>query len=89
MADHPAEFAVRQMCTALNVSPSGFYPWRKRPPSAREMANQALCKDYVPAEMTAYGMFLILTDSLVIVGTRPGRPKPRDCAATSRDRRNR
>jgi putative transposase len=45
IADHPAEFAVSQMCTALNVSASGYYAWRKRPPSAREMANQALFKD--------------------------------------------
>jgi putative transposase len=45
IADHQAEFAVRPMCTALNVSPSGYYAWRKRPPSAREMANQALFKD--------------------------------------------
>jgi transposase InsO family protein len=33
------------MCTALTVSPSGYYAWRKRPPSAREMANQALFQD--------------------------------------------
>jgi len=45
IADHQTDFAVRQMCTALNVSPSGYYAWRKRPPSAREMANQALSKD--------------------------------------------
>jgi hypothetical protein len=32
---------------------------------------------------------LILTDSLVTVGTRPGRPKPRDCVANFRDRQNR
>lgn len=45
IADHQAEFAVRQMCTTLTVSPSGYYAWRKRPPSAREMANPALFKD--------------------------------------------
>jgi putative transposase len=28
----------------LGVSPSGYYAWRKRPPSAREMANQELLK---------------------------------------------
>lgn len=36
------EFPVRRMCQVLNVSPSGYYAWRKRPPSAREMANQEL-----------------------------------------------
>jgi transposase InsO family protein len=32
------------MCKALNVSPSGFYAWRSRPVSAREMANRELVK---------------------------------------------
>ncbi len=45
IADHQAEFAVSQMCPALKVSPSGYYAWRTRPPSAREMANQALFQD--------------------------------------------
>jgi len=45
IADHQTDFAVSQMCTVLEVSPSGYYAWRKRPPSAREMANQALFKD--------------------------------------------
>ena len=30
------------MCEVLDVSPSGYYAWRGRPPSKREMANQAL-----------------------------------------------
>jgi len=30
------------MCQVLNVSRSGYYAWRKRPPSVREMANQEL-----------------------------------------------
>jgi transposase InsO family protein len=32
------------MCKALNVSPSGYYVWRTRPISAREMANRELVK---------------------------------------------
>ena len=36
------EFPVRDLCKALNVSPSGYYAWRTRPVSAREMANQQL-----------------------------------------------
>jgi putative transposase len=35
-------FPVRRMCNELDVSPSGYYAWRERPPSAREMANQEL-----------------------------------------------
>ena len=57
IADHQTEFAVRQMCTALNVSPSGYYAWRKRPPSAREMANQALFKDIQTVYDDNHGLY--------------------------------
>ena len=39
---HRAEFKVTIMCRVLGVSRSGYYAWLKRPPSAREMANQEL-----------------------------------------------
>jgi putative transposase len=42
--DHRDESSVTRMCKALNVSPSGFYAWRSRPVSAREMANRELVK---------------------------------------------
>jgi putative transposase len=42
--DHRDEFPVRRMCNELNVSPSGYYVWRARPASAREMANQELIR---------------------------------------------
>jgi putative transposase len=42
--DHRDEFPVIRMCKELEVSPSGYYAWRGRPPSAREMANQELFK---------------------------------------------
>ncbi len=35
-------FPVVRMCRVLNVSPSGYYVWRDRPVSKREMANQEL-----------------------------------------------
>jgi putative transposase len=57
IADHQAEFAVRQMCTALNVSPSGYYAWRTRPRSAREMANQALFKDIETVYHDNHGVY--------------------------------
>lgn len=42
MADHRDEFAVIRMCEALEVSTSGYYAWRGRPASKREMANREL-----------------------------------------------
>jgi transposase InsO family protein len=36
------EFAVVLLCRTLAVSPSGYYAWRSRPPSRREMANREL-----------------------------------------------
>jgi putative transposase len=40
--EHRDEFPITLMCKVLEVSSSGYYAWRKRPPSKREMANQAL-----------------------------------------------
>jgi len=35
-------YPVVRLCHALDVSSSGYYAWRKRPPSTRGLANQAL-----------------------------------------------
>ncbi len=43
--DHREEYPVRRMCDVLEVSPSGYYAWRTRPPSAREMANRELIEE--------------------------------------------
>ena len=42
IADHQAEFSISLMGRVLGVSPSGYYAWRKRPPSAQKMADQSL-----------------------------------------------
>jgi putative transposase len=41
---HRTDFMVTLMCRVLDVSPSGYYAWHKRPFSQREMANQELLK---------------------------------------------
>ncbi|MBK8986220.1 MAG: IS3 family transposase [Chloroflexi bacterium] len=39
---HRSEFEVSLMCDLLQISRSGYYDWRTRPISQREMANQHL-----------------------------------------------
>lgn len=38
-------YAISRMCKVLKVGRSGYYAWRKRKPSARERANQALTEE--------------------------------------------
>jgi len=40
-----ARYPVRILCSALGVSPSGYYAWRSRGPSARELANATLAAE--------------------------------------------
>ena len=42
MAAHEEQFQIKRMCRMLSVKRSGYYAWRKRAPSTREEANQAL-----------------------------------------------
>lgn len=39
---HREEFVVKIMCRVLDVSRSGYYDWRKRKPSVRDLANASL-----------------------------------------------
>ena len=54
-----ADLPVRTLCRVLNVSPSGYYAWADRPPSARAIANLAMTERIrtIHAESdTTYGM---------------------------------
>jgi putative transposase len=39
---HRDDYAVTRLCRHLEVSRTGYQQWRKRPPSARTIANAAL-----------------------------------------------
>lgn len=39
---HESVFSVKAMCHVLGVQRSGYYAWKQRPPSRRELANQDL-----------------------------------------------
>jgi putative transposase len=43
--DHREAFPVRTMCAVLEVSHSGYYAWRDRPDSARDVADRDLAAD--------------------------------------------
>jgi transposase InsO family protein len=40
--EHRAQWPVRRLCEALDVSPAGYYAWRDRPASARQQRQEAL-----------------------------------------------
>ena len=42
MKVHQAEFPLTAMCRVLGLSTSGYYDWKKRPPSERERRDEAL-----------------------------------------------
>lgn len=44
IADQRVSYPIVHLCHVLDVSPSGFYQWTKRPMSKRQQANQALAE---------------------------------------------
>ena len=46
IANHQTEFRVQVMCRVLEVSTSGYYAWRERPPS-RHQQDDAVLTDHI------------------------------------------
>ena len=77
MKAHQAEFPVRTMCRVLGVSPSGYYEWRERPPSARAVRDAEILErieHHHVASRCSYGSPRIL-DDLADEGIHVGRKR--------------
>ncbi len=55
--DHRHDFRIKLMCRVLDVSSSGYYAWRQRPSSPREMANETLLKEIQAAHEASKGVY--------------------------------
>lgn len=54
---HRRRYPVALMCATLDVSRAGYYAWRRRPPSARAVANAALRQAIEAAYETGRGTY--------------------------------
>ena len=53
--DHRSEFQVVPMCQVLDVAPSGYFTWHRRPKSRRQQANETLVeKSHAVHEASRY-----------------------------------
>ena len=77
MRAHQAVYPVATMCRVLRVSPSGYYAWRQRGPSARARADVALLaalRTYHQRSDGTYGAPRLLED-LREAGVRVGQKR--------------
>jgi putative transposase len=73
-----AEFGVRRCCRAVGVSPSGFYDWHRRGPSARELTDQRLLSQIRRIHRDsggAYGAPRIHAELQIACGAKVGRKR--------------
>jgi putative transposase len=72
-----ATYAVTTLCRVLGVSPSGFWAWRRREPSARAHANAQLTQHIVQIHQASRGTYGAprIHAELAAQGTRCGRKR--------------
>src|SRR5438270_473543 len=54
MSAHQAVFPIAAMARVLGVSKAGYYAWRRRPPSARAVADRVLMKRIRTSHVTSH-----------------------------------
>jgi putative transposase len=72
-----AEYEISMMCQVLGVSPSGYYGWAKRPPSARSLADAALTERIRQIHEDSRGTYGVprVHFELGVEGVRVGRKR--------------
>lgn len=78
IAQHRAEYPLRLMCRVLAVTPSGFYAWQRRSPSARQQEDTRLrvqIAAYHRRSRRRYGSPRILRDLRLEAGERVSRKR--------------
>lgn len=68
--DHQATYSVATMCRLFQVSPSGFYAWRERPPSRRAQRDAALLQHLRTFHARSDGTYGHLWDIAIHVGQK-------------------
>ncbi len=77
MSENRASYPIAVMCRVLGVSPSGYYAWVKRPPSARAVMDAALTEEIRSAHTASKGTYGAprLRIDLAEAGMRVGRKR--------------
>ena len=77
MSAHQAKDPVATLCRVLEVSPSGYYAWRKRPASQRAQADAVLLRQIRTAHETSRGTYGVprIHAELAAAGVRVGRKR--------------
>jgi putative transposase len=55
--EHQQEYPVKTLCQVLGVSESGYYAWRKREPSQRQVQNERLTEHIAQAFLCGRGVY--------------------------------